>query len=498
MLYIISKWKVFEMEKKVYKNYFFNLSYQLLAIVLPVITTPYISRTLKVEGVGIFNYSYSIVSICLIIASLGSNMYGQREIAYYQNDKILISYTAIEIFALRLLTTIIVLPIYCLFSFVYKNYTIYLLYMCIYLLANLFDISWLFQGLEEFKKTAIRSIIVKILGVILVFLFVKKPDDLLKYIIILSGSQLVGNLMLWAYLPNVLLKCNIKLLNLKQHLKPILILFVPTASIYIYTYADKILLGILSSTEMVGYYSQPEKIVKLLMTVLTSMGTVLLPHVATLVYSSEIYKIKIKLMDAVAFILLIGWPMTFGLVAISKRFVPWFLGNGYETSIPIMQILAFLIIIIGIASVCGQAVLIPLQKQRIYSISILIGAIVNVLINLILIPLLDAFGAAIGTLAAETTVVVIQYTATRSAIGLNTIELLKRIWKSFLAGVIMGIVLLYIDWKLPDGSSYIPLLVLLGMLIYVILLLVLKDANTMSFIYLLKKKMERGNYCRDE
>ena len=187
---------------KLVKNYLYNLGYQILMMVLPLITTPYLSRVLKADGVGKYNYAYSIVSVAVIIAQLGSGMYGQREIAYLQNERCGRSRVFWSILCIRTITSLIIIPMYVLLALHLNEYTTILLSMVLYLIANMADVSWFFQGMEDFRKLTIRSTFIKVLGVALIFLLVKNEYDVILYSIILSGSQVLGNLVLWIYVPN--------------------------------------------------------------------------------------------------------------------------------------------------------------------------------------------------------------------------------------------------------------------------------------------------------
>lgn len=470
--------------KKVLKNYIYNLVYQILVMILPIITTPYISRVLKPEGVGDYNFAFSIVSVVLIVAQLGTNLYGQREIAFVQSDLFSRSKVFWEILIIRVITTFISLPIYLIIAFQYKKYSILLLWMSIYLIANIIEVSWFFQGLEDFKKTAIRSIGVKVIGALLIFLTIKSETDLNKYVFVLAMAQLLGNAALLIKVPEKIVLVKIKALELKKHIKPVLNLFLPTAAVYVYTYIDKIILGVLSSNEEVGYFSQAEKIVKLLMTILTSLGIVLLPHIATIVKTGEMKKINEEISEAIAFVFGLGFPMAIGSIIIGDRFIPWFLGADYIHSVILFKVLSPLIVIIGLASVVGQAILIPLKKQKVYSISILLGALLNLVCNFLLIPHLNSLGAAIGTIVAELTVTSIQSYAVYKCIGVNVLKILVQSYKYLVASLIMGIIMRLISIYSPVNTIMMFAIVLIGVFVYFFLLVLLKD----KFITKLKIK----------
>lgn len=470
---------------RIIKNYLYNASYQILLMILPIVTTPYVSRVLLPSGVGKYNYAFSIASVAVIIAQLGTNMYGQREIAYVQSDKQKRSIVFFEVFTFRFITVLIVLPIYLLLSYSIKEYSTLLLTMSIYIVANIIDVSWYFQGLEDFKKTAIRGLAVKIVGLILVFLLVKEETDLLMYTVILAGSLMLGNLVLATKLPASIELVTLKELHLLKHIKPILELFLPTAAMYVYTYVDKIFLGVMSSDVAVGYYSQSEKIVKLLMTMITSLGVVLLPHIAASLKDNNYEQIKNELKNAIAFVFGLGLPMVVGAFVIAERFVPWFLGAEFLEAVVPFKVLVPLIMIIGFTSIVGQAVLIPLKKQKIYTISILAGASINVVCNLLLIPNLGALGACIGTVLAELTVTLIQFFAVRRCIGITGLDCIQIGYKYAISAVMMGMVLMILDIFLPKNICWMFVMIVVGILAYAVCLLILKDK---MLIRLLRRK----------
>lgn len=188
-------------KKNIAKNYLYNLGYQILALVLPLITTPYLSRVLGAENIGIYSYTLSITTYFILFGSLGVSMYGQREIAYVQDDLKKRSCAFFEIFIMKCITLSISLGLFYLSFCLDGQYHLYYLILILEIIANIVDISWYFQGLEEFKKTVIRNSLVKLISVVCIFLFVKSSNDLSKYFVIYVLSTFLGNLSLWMYMP---------------------------------------------------------------------------------------------------------------------------------------------------------------------------------------------------------------------------------------------------------------------------------------------------------
>ena len=469
------------MAKSVKKNYIYNLIYQIVAIILPFITTPYLSRVLGATNIGIYGYTLSISTYFILFGSLGIALYGQREIAYEQNNIKKYSKSFIEILSLRIITMTISLALFYLIFCINGEFNNYFKILTLELIANTLDISWFFQGLEEFKKTVGRNLIIKTISVILIFIFVKTKNDLNIYFIIYTVSILIGNLSLWLYLPKFITLKYIKKLNLKKHFKATLVLFIPQIAIQIYTILDKTMLGtIIVNKAEVGYYTQAEKMIKLMLTIITSLGTVMLPRIASSYAKGDSETIKIYITRAFNLVFLISIPMIVGIVCISNVFVPWFFGKGYDKVIPIMIILTPILLFIGMSNVIGMQYLLPTKKQKEYTYSVIIGAIVNFLINIILIPRYGAIGAAIGTIIAEATVTAAQISYTKKYIDYK--KILKLTKNYFISSIVMLIMIIVV--KVIIGNSLLSMFVQVGVgvITYGICLLIMKDKFIQYFI----------------
>lgn len=469
-------------------NYLFSVSYQILVIILPVITTPYISRVLGADGVGAYNYIYSFAHIAGIIAALGTNKYATREVAYHQNNKEENTKLFSEIMVLRFICFCIVFLAYTSGLAILKNHRELYLIMSLDILAVLFDISWFFQGLEEFKITVIRNFLIKIISVGLMFLLVKNPNDVWKYTLIMSGAMAAGQLTMWPYLKKYINRPYFTGLDIKKHVLPSLVFFIPTISIQVYTYLDKILIGMICTEADVGFYSQAEKIVKLVLTIISSFGVVLMPRMAVLLKNKNFELVNQNIRRSFSFVSIIGFPMMFGLIVVAPEFVPWFLGSGYEPSIVILKVLSPLILVMGIASTTGASILIPLGRQKFYNISIISGTIVNLILNLLLIPKYASFGAAVATIIAETTVTLSELFFMRDYLDVPNI--IKDNYKYLFCTVVMSFVLLVAKGFFPGGIIGIMGLVIIGCIVYGLQLLIMHD----SFLLFILNKV-RGWVC---
>ena len=392
-------------KKSVVRNYMYNLIYQVLILILPLITTPYLSRVLGAEGVGIYGYTYSIVTYFVLFGSLGIALYGQREIAYVQDNPRKRKKVFLELICFRFITIAIAILVYCLIFLRKGVYQQYYSILLIELIAAGFDISWFFQGIEDFKRTVLRNVLVRIVSVTLVFIIVKTSGDLWKFVLIYSLADLLGNLLLWLYLPKYLKGKKVGRLNLRIHMIPLLMLFIPQVTNKVYNLLDTTMLGaIVSNKRETGYYEQSQKVIRLLITIVTSLGVVMIPRVASIYASGDNKKINTYIKNSFTFVFFISFPMMFGIASIAKDFVPIFFGKGYEKAATLIMIFCPMILLMGIENVIGTQYMLPTKRQKEYTISVVIGVVVNIILNFILINLWQSIGASIATILSQVVV----------------------------------------------------------------------------------------------
>ena len=248
---------------QVAKNFLYNVSYQLLVIILPLITVPYVSNILGAEGIGDYAFTYANMQYFVIFGMVGITLYGNRQIAYVRDNKEKLRNTFFSIYTLQLITTTISFILYLIFVLVFNNGDYKWLYIVqgINIIASMTDISWLFMGLEQFKKTVVRNTIVKLASLASIFIFVKSSNHTVIYTLILALSALVGNLTFWLYVPKAIGFKSIKISELNLHLKASLALFIPQIAIQIYVLLDRTMLGAITDTVQVGFYENSQKIV---------------------------------------------------------------------------------------------------------------------------------------------------------------------------------------------------------------------------------------------
>ena len=462
------------MKKSLTKNYIYNLIYQILVLIVPLITTPYISRVLGVENIGIYSYTISISAYFILFGSLGIALYGQREIAYKQKSRYKRSRVFWEILILRTITMAISLLIFYFTFATGKEYQIYYKILMLEIIGNCLDISWFFQGMEEFKKTVTRNTIVKLISVICIFAFVKTKNDLPIYFIIYVLSILIGNLSLWLYVPRYIKKIPVNKLNIFRHLKPTISLFIPQIAVQVYTLLDRTMVGtIITDKSEVGYYDQGQKIIKMLLTIVTSLGPVMLPRIAYTFAEGNNEKVKEYMKNSFNLMFLLAFPLIFGLISTSDTFVPLFFGNGYEKVSIIIKVMCPIILLIGLSAVTGTQYLLPTKRQKEYTLSVIYGAIVNFILNSLLIPKLGAIGASIGTVVAETTVTGTQIYFTRNDFDYK--KIIKSTKNYIIASLTMFVCLLIVRHFIVSNVASVFTQFVVGVFVYFIMLVILKD-----------------------
>ena len=485
------------MSRSIKTNYFLNMCYQVMAFLAPVITTPYIARTLGAEGVGIYSYTYSVVSCFVLVAIMGTTTYAQRTIAYYQNDLIARSREFFDILSFRLASTLLCSAAYLVYlASGFCRYRVPAAMQTLYLVAVAVDITWLFQGMEEFRWIVLRNILIKVANILLLFALVRSPDDVVLYTGILGGMTLLGNLSMWPYLPRMIRPVSPREWRAFKDVKGIFLLFVPTIATQLYSVLDKMMIGAFASSPAEnGYFEQTEKVVRVALMVVTSLGTVVAPHIAQLYHQRDEQGIRTYLKKSFQFVWLLGIPIMCGLIGVSHLFVPVFYGPGYEKIEILLPIYSCVGLAISISNVAGVQYLIPTKQQNVYTAAVMASVLVNLAMNALLIPGFLSVGAAVASVAAETTGATLLLACLSRKKLVRIRELLRLSAKNWVAGLLMlATVCPFSRWAQPT-----PLLLCVaiggGAAVYFGVLLLLRDAflleNIKSVYAKLRSKWRR-------
>lgn len=498
-------------KKKLARNIIFNTFYQILTIITPLVTAPYLSRILDNDGVGIYSYTNSLVAYFTMFAALGTASYGNRTIALCRDSKKEYSKSFWEIELITVFTTTAMLAGWVLLASLYIEYRVYLFVLSLTLIATLFDISWFYSGMERYEFSIAINSFFKLISIVLILTLVKSKSDLWIYLLIHGGSLLLGNMSMWIFLPKFLCKAKPEFGCLKTHLKNTLVYFLPTIATSIYTVLDKTLIGVLiqgeisveeNGVEIVkkladvenGYYEQANKILSLIKGVaFLSINGVMESRVSYLFGRGDHEGIKRiqNLTLSITSFLSIG--ATFGLIGIAKTFVPLFFGDQYDKTVTLIYILAPIICVICLSNVLGAIYYTPFGKRRQSTGYLLIGSITNLILNVPLILLFKSIGAAIASLIAESIIAILYFMFSRKEVfSLKGLFLI--LWKKLLAGAAMLIVILTLDRCALSGiNAYLSLAIqiLSGAGIYVLLLLALRDDSFKELFEFIKSKKRR-------
>ena len=451
--------------------------YQICAICIPLVTSPYLSRVIGAEGLGVFSFYNSLLNYFLLFAMLGIAAYGMRSIAscITKEER---THTFFSIYFLQLISSTIVLAIYILFvlcsEMEYKNI---LWVQVIYLASTAFDISWLFFGIEQYKTTVLRNTVVKILTVVAIFLFVKKPEDTVIYVLILSLGMLIGNLILWAEAHKYIFTPDRSKINLRIHVKPVFVLFIPVLAASIYHYMDKTLLGIFADEKSGGYYYNADKLLNIPLTLIGACCNVFMSRTSNLIAQKdyeEVERVRAKSMQLSLFLIS---AIALGIAGVADKFIPMFFGAGFEPCILLTKFFAAIVIIKTISTNIRSVYLIPDKMDSVYARSIALGAVVNLGVNCVLLIglRLGALGATIATLTAELSVAVMQV-----LLMPNKGSCLKHICRNgkyIVCGLLMFAIVLFIGNDIENAFISLLLKIGVGAAVYLVGCFLLECTN---------------------
>ena len=429
-------------------NYICNLANQVLISLMPLITAPYVSRVLGVENIGHYSFVQSIASYFSMAAVLGTPLYGQRKVAQYRESIQQRSKIFWELVVLRALLTTLFFGIY--YAALVSRTTEKALYLAVSLeiVGVLFDISWFFQGIEEFRPITTCNALSKLLCAVGIFTLVKSSGDIVLYAVLYSSSLMLGYLFLWKYIPRKVEKVLRSKLHPVNHIHPAILLFISQVAMQVYTVLDKTMIGLITGSDAQnGYYEQGQKLIRVLTALVTSVGAVMASRVANLWANQQKDKIQELMEHSFRLVYAISFPVMYGVALIATRFVPTFYGEGYDGVIPLLYILAVVLPIIASSNVVGIQYL---------------------------IPRFGANGAAVGSVIAECCVTLVQLWIVRRQLRLK--PFFKLAFRYFLLGLPMFLIGSATGGLLPMGFVGMAGLIVEGVLVYATTLWIAKDS----------------------
>ncbi|MDR0297670.1 MAG: oligosaccharide flippase family protein [Streptococcaceae bacterium] len=458
---------------KLLKNMAYNSFYQVLLVILPLITAPYISRVLGADNIGINAIVSSVNTYFVLLCGLGINLYGNREIAYHQNNKEERSKIFYELLVLKAIMFFISGTLFLIMVSLQRKWQIFYLVQGLSIVNVFFDVSWFFMGLEKYKIIVLRNTAIQILMLVCIFIFVKQPGDLVKYIFLLAGAPLLGSLSIWPLLRRELVPAVWpKFSNIWQHFKLTAVLFLPQVAISVYVTTNKTILGALSGVTQTGYFYQSYVIVSTTLGLIGGLNSALLPHLANLFSEQEHAKIEALTQKIMQVNLAFSILLASGIIGVSSTFAVFFFGSSFQEAGKLLLIFPVNIVIISISSVIGSQFLLATKKNKEFAFSVFLGLFVSIPLNFIFISSFDALGAVIALIATELSVTLSQLFFVRKAFHLR--QLLAGFWKYVLAGACTVSVLLYLNTTISPSLVDYLFQAIVGCAVYVGLIFVLR------------------------
>ena len=440
------------------KNFVFQFLYQGLILVIPMIISPYLTRVVGKNGLGIYAYSNSIAYYFVVFAMLGISRHGQRIISENRDCIEMLRKKFWSLIGVHIFFSSIAIAMYSIFVefFIHDHKIIYWIQV-LYVASALFDITWFFQGLEHFQSVIIKNAIIKVLECISIFCFVKSANDLWIYALISSGGILIGQIIMIPQAIKMVKPIKISRIDVLEHIKPLFVLAVAVVASALYTIFDKTLLGILSNSDNVALYEYSNKIIQIPRTFITVIGAVIYPRACSMAskedYNGQRKYIKLSLMIT----FLLGSASVFGLLSVAKPLAVLYYGESFRECGTIIMSMTPLIIFVGLGDVLRTQFLIPMHMDGKFVKVLCANAIINLIFSAFLIPIIGVYGAIVGTGLAELFGLCIQLFLCRKIVSL--LDIMKISWPYLVSGVIMLLVIemfnMLYDSKMTDITRLI-------------------------------------------
>ena len=472
------------------KNIALNLFRTLLSLLFPLITFPYASRILLPEGIGRVAFARSVIDYFIIIATLGISTYGIRETAKVRDDRQQLSKISREIVTINMISTavsylLLFIAIFCIPKL--TDYRLLLIVISSKILFTALGLDWLYGGMEDYKYITTRAIVFQIISVALLFIFVHRPEDYLKYASIAVFSNVGSHVCNWIHSKKYIDLLIRTKLELKKHLKPIFTLFAMAVVTKIYVVLDVIMLGFICTDWDVGIYTAAVKVNKVVLSLVVAACTVLMPRLSYYSEKKEIEKFNDLAYKGFNALLLFSIPSSIGLSLVSYHAIMLFSGQHYVAAIPAMRVMNPIIIIIGISNFIGMQLFMPLRKEKYTLYSVICGAVANFSLNLVIIPKFQALGAAISTVCAEMVVTSVQLFLVRDIINLKT--LFKPFVVYLFDAAIMSLPVFFVIRNIENVFLGFACGVASGVVVYGLLLLLQKNEIIYAGIKTIKGRL---------
>lgn len=402
-------------------NFAWNSSYQIVRIITPFITTPYLARVLGSEVLGTYSYTCTVAGYFTTFCLLGLAQYGNREIAKVRGDREASSRVFCSILAMQVAIGVFVFLAYLLYVVLLSGeLSPYMMAWGIWVAAEVVDISWFFYGIEDFKEMTIRNLAVRVAVIIGIFALVHNSGDLMTYCLLQSVAFAINSWVLWILLRGRISFHRPTVKEVLVHVKPNLILFAPVLAISVYMQFNEVILGNVSGMSEVSFYDNAYKIVTVPLAVIQSLSTVMIPRMSNVISRGDRDSARYYLSVSSWASQLMSFGLMFGIAGIAHEFVPVFFGPGFEACEQLMPLLAPIVPVCAWSGLLGNQYLIPHEQDSKYLVSVLLGAGVSVSFCSLLVRPYGAFGAAVATVCAELTVSVVQSVYVRRSLPLRS------------------------------------------------------------------------------
>jgi O-antigen/teichoic acid export membrane protein len=475
---------------RIYKDFLYNALYQIVRVIAPILIAPYIARVLGAESIGVYSYTHSVVTYFLLLAMLGVKKYGNREIARVAHDSKARSKVFFEIYTLQFFMTLVMMAAYAFYIHtIGRQYQQIALIQIFYLATGFFDVDWFLFGLQEFRSTAIRSTVIKLLSTMLIFVFVRTSSDLPAYTLVLAGGNLLSSLCLWPMLTKRVRFVAPQLRDVLARAKPNLMLFFPVVAVSIYKIISKILLGSMSTMTELGYYENSEKIITVLLGMSTAFGTIMLPRMTRMTRDASALQSVHLIGRSLEWIILVASAFTFGLIGIAPHFVVVFFGEAFTSCDILVSGLALTMLPVAWGQNLCLMHLLPNGRDKTYTATVCAGALINVALNLFLIPRFHALGAVIAIILTEYCVSALQTVACRRQLPL--LRYFRSVSFYPFAGAGMAVILRVFVGSRAPSVKLLAVEILLGACVYLALMLIYGCTAKNSVVGLLIRRVSK-------
>lgn len=469
------------------RNLFYQSIHQITIVLIPLLLTPYISRVLGAEGIGIYSYTQAIAMYFVLFAMLGIEHHGSRSIATVRDNSEKLNRTFSNLVWLRIAISFVTIIFYAIFiASSSDEYRIFFIVQAPLVISALFDITWFFAGLENFRVVTVRNVLIRTISLILVFIFVNDRSDLWIYTIIMSTGVLLGQVSVWLLVKRYISFVKPSLSEIKPHIRPLLVLFIPVIALSVYNVLNRIMLGAMADSVELGFFANSRALVSIPTGFIIASNTVMIPRIANInAAGNDSEKSRLTLIS-MKYVMLLAFAMAFGIAAIANDFAPLFFGPEFADIDRLIVVLCIILPFLAFSNTLAAQYIVPHSKDMVYAASTVFAAVMSIVANLLFIPQYGAMGAVIGVIAAESTRCIILAVYSRKALPIFTY--MKNSIFFLIAGIAMFFLVRIIGGLTDANVLSIILQVSIGAVFYL-------GVNTI-YLYATKDELIRRQFSK--